>query len=210
MSSPALAWQPSLFGDAPQPDVDASFSALVRDQLDATAWIDHAPAWVSGADALFQHILDTADWHTGETVIHGERKTYPRLLAQWPYHPDENTLPPILERIRALLSARYGRHFDSVHANLYRDGRDSVAWHGDRIPRSVHDPLVAIVSLGHPRRFLLRPRGGTTQRTLLLGRGDLLVTGGTTQRTWQHAVPKVAHAGPRISLTLRHSTNDAP
>lgn len=105
-------------------------------------------------------------------------------------------------------SLRYGRHFDSVHATLYRDGRDSVTWHGDRIPRSVRDPLVGIVSLGHPRRFRLRPNGGTTQRTLVPGRGDLLVTGGSAQRTWQHSVPKAASAGPRISLTFRHASND--
>lgn len=205
---PPLAWQPSLFAAAPSPSVDAEFRGMVRDQLDETAWIDHLPGWVSGADALFQWVLDTAEWHTGSTVIQGERKQYPRLLASWPYARGADLLPPVLERIRALLSSRYGRHFDSVHANLYRDGRDSVTWHGDRIARSVRDPLVGIVSLGQPRRFLLRPRGGRVQRTLMLGHGDLLVTGGTAQRTWEHAVPKVAQSGPRISLTLRHSTND--
>jgi alkylated DNA repair dioxygenase AlkB len=143
------------------------------------------------------------------SLFDGAREPDPRLLASWPYQPGADLLPPILERIRTVLSQRYGRHFDSVHANLYRDGRDSVTWHGDRIAASVWQPMVAIVSLGHPRRFLLRPRGGTAQRTLMLGRGDLLVTGGSTQRTWQHAVPKVAVAGPRISLTLRHSSNDA-
>src|ERR1700694_5932712 len=96
-------------------------------------------------------------------------------------------------------------HRDSVSANLYRDGRDSVAWHGDRIPRSLVDPVVATVSLGHARRFLMRPRGGTTQSTLTLGAGDLAVMGGTSQRTWQHAIPKVASAGPRISIAFRHS-----
>jgi alkylated DNA repair dioxygenase AlkB len=206
-TAPPLAWQASLFATGTAPDVDPNFTGLVRDQLDATAWIDHCPGWVSGADELFEWVLDTADWHTGSTVIHGERKQYPRLIASWPYGAGQPPLPPILERMRALLSERYGRTFDSVHANLYRDGRDSVAWHGDRIPRDVRDPLVGIVSLGHPRRFLLRPRDGATRRVIVPGRGDLLVTGGTAQRTWQHSVPKVAAAGPRVSITLRHSRN---
>jgi alkylated DNA repair dioxygenase AlkB len=91
--------------------------------------------------------------------------------------------------------------------NLYRDGRDSVAWHGDRIAREIAEPLVAIVSVGEPRRFLLRPKargGGLATQRLVLGRGELLVTGGTTQRAWEHSVPKVASAGPRMSLTFRH------
>jgi alkylated DNA repair dioxygenase AlkB len=106
--------------------------------------------------------------------------------------------------MRARLSAHYGRRFDSVGVNLYRDGRDSVAWHADRIARTVDDPLVAIVSLGHPRRFLLRPVGGRTALTLSPQAGDLVVMGGSSQRTWQHTVPKSASAGPRISVTFRH------
>jgi alkylated DNA repair dioxygenase AlkB len=104
-----------------------------------------------------------------------------------------------------LLVQRYERSFDSVSANLYRDGRDSVAWHGDHIPRRIVDPVVATVSLGHPRRFVMRPREGTTELSLALGMGDLVVMGGTSQRTWLHAVPKVATAGPRISVAYRHS-----
>jgi alkylated DNA repair dioxygenase AlkB len=112
---------------------------------------------------------------------------------------------PLIEDMRVELSARYGVEFDSVGLNLYRDGRDSVAWHRDRIGKEVEDPVVAIASVGEPRRFLVRPYGGGSSRVFLLGRGDLLVTGGTTQRTWQHTVPKVARAGPRISITFRHS-----
>jgi alkylated DNA repair dioxygenase AlkB len=93
-----------------------------------------------------------------------------------------------------------------VSANLYRDGRDSVAWHGDRVARTIAEPLVAIVSLGHPRRFLLRPKeGGAARLALDPQHGDLVVMGGTSQRGWQHTIPKVASAGPRISVTLRHS-----
>jgi alkylated DNA repair dioxygenase AlkB len=105
-----------------------------------------------------------------------------------------------------LLSNRYDVAFDSVGANLYRDGRDSVAWHGDRVLRTVAVATVAIVSLGAPRRFLLRPRGGGRSIVHRLGPGDLLVMGGTCQRTWQHCVPKSANpVGPRISVTFRHA-----
>jgi alkylated DNA repair dioxygenase AlkB len=88
---------------------------------------------------------------------------------------------------------------------LYRNGRDSVAWHRDKLPQSLVDPIVALVSLGEPRRFLLRPRGGGRSHRFQLGAGDLLVTGGRTQRDWEHTVPKVAAAGPRISVAFRHS-----
>ena len=105
---------------------------------------------------------------------------------------------------RVSLSARYGVHFDSVGINLYRDGADSVAWHRDRIPPEIVDPVVALVSLGAPRAFLLRPQGGGRSRAFKLGRGDLLVTGGQTQRRFEHSVPKVKSSGPRMSIVLRH------
>jgi alkylated DNA repair dioxygenase AlkB len=103
----------------------------------------------------------------------------------------------------AALSAHYGSDLSTVSANLYRDGHDSVAWHGDRIGRQRSRTIVAIVSLGSSRRFLLRPAGGGRSLRLTPGPGDLLVLGGTCQRTWQHAVPKCAAAGPRISLMFR-------
>ena len=86
----------------------------------------------------------------------------------------------------------------------YRDGRDSVAWHGDTIGRGRAEyTMVAIVSVGDPRRLLLRPRGGGSSIALTMGHGDLVVMGGSCQRTWEHAVPKVAHSGPRLSVQFR-------
>ncbi len=104
-----------------------------------------------------------------------------------------------------VLSARYGVAFTQVGTNLYRDGADSVAWHGDRVARELPSAVVALVSLGTSRPFRLRPTGGGTSVGLLPGPGDLLVMGGTCQRTWQHAVPKVRAAGPRISVQFRHA-----
>lgn len=127
----------------------------------------------------------------------------PRLVTGW----GMAELPPALEPLRASLSARYRLTFDSVHVNLYRSGADSVAWHGDTVRKVMRDPLVAIVSLGEPRRFRLRPRGGGRACAgFLLGGGDLLVMGGAAQHDYEHSVPKVAAAGPRMSVTFRHSS----
>ncbi len=98
----------------------------------------------------------------------------------------------------------YGQAFDCIGLNLYRDGRDSVAWHGDRTERGRAVTTVAVLSLGSPRRFLLRPAGGGPSRATWMFSGDLLVMGGTCQHTWEHSIPKVAHAGPRMSVTFRH------
>ena len=199
-----LIWQPSLLAVDTTVDVDRSFSALERIQLDPTAWVDHAPGWVTGADSLFEEILSNRDWGQRSRRMYDKRVKEPRLVAPWNAASGKPLEPPILEEIRVLLSERYERTFDQVGFNLYRDGRDSVAWHGDRIKKEIEDPIVALVSVGEPRKFLLRPKGGGSSKTFMLGRGDLLVTGGKTQRTWEHSVPKVAKAGPRISLAYRH------
>jgi alkylated DNA repair dioxygenase AlkB len=130
----------------------------------------------------------------------------PRLVHN--YKMGEPLPHPVLEEAREALSAHYlpelGEPFVTAGCCYYRDGRDSVAWHGDTIGRGrTHDTLVAIVSLGDPRRLALRPRGGGESLSFELGHGDLLVMGGSCQRTWEHAVPKVAHAGPRISVQFR-------
>ena len=204
MESPG-AWQPSLFGQGeawPDPD----FSGLVRHQLDDTAWVDHVAGWLRGADTLFEQLMSSAQWEATTQELYGKVVVTPRLVARWAAPADLASLPPVVGRMRELLGHRYGRSFDSVGANLYRNGRDSVAWHGDHIPPRIIDPVVATVSLGHPRRFLMRPRLGRTELSLALGMGDLVVMGGSSQRTWLHAVPKVAAAGPRISVAYRHST----
>jgi alkylated DNA repair dioxygenase AlkB len=114
---------------------------------------------------------------------------------------------PWLEDARASLSARYDLRFDSIGMNLYRDGADSVAWHRDRIPSEIVDPVVALVSLGEPRTFLLRPQGGGRSLAFKLGHGDLFVTGGRTQRRFEHSVPKVKVSRPRMSIAFRHGVS---
>lgn len=204
MSSPDLAWQPSLLDATAEPGIDESFSSLRRLRLDVRSWVDHAPGWVAGSDRLFAELLAGVDWGQRSRRIYDHHVLEPRLTSWWSTGSGLPLEPAVLERMRTVLSARYGVELDSMGLNLYRDGRDSVAWHGDRIARKIAEPVVAIVSVGEPRKFLLRPKGGSRSTTFLLGRGDLLVTGGTTQRTWQHTVPKMAAAGPRISISFRH------
>jgi len=194
----------SLFGRG-EARFDARFSTVRRIALDDTAWIDYAPGWVQGADRLFDEVLAGREWAQRSRRMYQGRVLEPRLTsAPWTPESGAPLRPPLLEEMRRRLSDRYGVELDSVGFNLYRDGRDGVAWHGDKIRREIAEPIVALVALGEARRFLLRPVGGGASRTFHLGGGDLLVTGGTTQRRWQHAVPKVAHAGPRISLAFRH------
>jgi len=196
-------FQPSLLEREP-PSLDLSFSTLERIRLDADGWIDLAPGWVRGSDRLFAEVRAVRSWGVRTRWMYARRVVEPRLTSSWSAASGEPLVPPLVEEMRRVLSARYGVLLDSAGFNLYRDGQDGVAWHRDRIRADVVDPVVALVSLGEPRRLLLRPLGGGRSRTLRLGRGDLLVTGGSTQRSWEHSVPKVARAGPRISIALRH------
>jgi alkylated DNA repair dioxygenase AlkB len=207
--SPDLAWQPSLLALGEVVEVERSFSGLRRVELDDEAWVDHCPGWIAGADRLFEEILAGRDWGQRSRKMYDQKVREPRLTSTWNAGAGGPLTPPVLEDIREVLSDRYSRVFDSVGFNLYRDGRDSVAWHGDHIRREIEDPIVALISLGEPRKFLLRPKGGGGSRAFMLSGGDLLVTGGTTQRTWDHSVPKVARAGPRISLAYRHDMDAA-
>ena len=208
-ASPDLVWQPSLLAITETVDIDRSFAGFERIELDADSWVDHAPGWVAGADRLFGEILVGRNWEQRSRKMYDKKVQEPRLTAPWSLHSGEPLEPPILEEIRLILSQRYERQFDTVGFNLYRDGRDSVAWHADRIRKEIEDPIVALVSVGEPRKFLIRPKGGGASRPFHLGRGDLLVTGGKTQREWEHSVPKVARAGPRISLAYRHDLDPA-
>ena len=200
-------YQPSLFGAA-APGFDATFAEARRIQLDDDAWIDLVPGWVIGADPLFEQLRTGTTWGQRTRWMYDHRVLEPRLTASWRLASGEPLEPPIVEQMRASLSARYGVVFDAVGFTLYRDGKDSVAWHRDRIRREIDRPIVPLVSLGEPRKLMFRPRGGGPSRAFPIGHGDLLVTGGSTQRTWEHAVLKVARAGARISFAFRYSVDD--
>jgi alkylated DNA repair dioxygenase AlkB len=195
---PELTWQPSLLGSQP-PSFDATLHGARRRFLGAGAWVDLVPGWVQGADALFDEVVDSAPWREpADRPMYDRVVAVPRLIAT---HWEDK--PPLLQAASTCLGRHYGRRLRSVTANLYRDGRDSVAWHGDKVRMVRKDTVIAILSLGSPRRFLLRPTGGGPSIGWELQSGDLLVMGGTCQTTWQHCVPKRAHAGPRASVMFR-------
>ena len=205
-SVPAIAWQPSLWA-AEGTVIDASFGGLRRTQLDGESWVDHCPGWMSGSDRAFEELLRTVAWSQRRRWMYDRHVDEPRLTSWHRINPQTGDVHPWLEEALTALSTRYHVVFDSVGINLYRDGADSVAWHRDRIPPEIVDPVVALVSLGERRTFLLRPEGGGRSRAFRLGHGDLLVTGGQTQRRFEHSVPKVKTAGPRMSLAFRHGVN---
>ena len=198
-----LPFQRALFGAAAT-SFDRSYSGVRRVLLDAACWIDHAEGWVGGADLLFEQVLASRRWAQRRRRMYDRLVDEPRLTAPWNAASGELLEPAILEEMRRSLGARYEVAFDSVGFNLYRDGRDGVAWHRDHIRAEIPEPTIALVSLGERRKLLVRRRGGGPSRAFLLGRGDLFVTGGRTNREWEHSVPKAARAGPRISLAFRY------
>lgn len=185
--------------------------AVRRTTLDHGAWVDVRPGWVTGSDELFTRLAlggpAGVEWRGEQRQMWDKQVTTPRLLR---FYREHERLPDaVLEQARLALSTHYvtelGEPFATAGMCLYRDGRDSVAWHGDRFGRAAeHDTMVAIVSLGAPRALLLRPRGGGESVRHVLGHGDLLVMGGSCQRTWDHCVPKTNQpVGPRISIQFR-------
>jgi alkylated DNA repair dioxygenase AlkB len=199
-----VSWQPSLL-DGGEPSIDVSYDGLRRIQLDDRSWIDYCPGWLSGSDAVFDQLASTARWQQRTVMMWDKELPEPRLTAGWSAEADH--APALLTAMCQLLSDRYAIGFDLVWVNLYRDGQDSVAWHGDRNRLAMTRPMVATVSLGARRKFQLRRRGSTTiAHTLTPGVGDLVVMGGECQNEWEHAVPKTARAvGARMSVTIRHS-----
>lgn len=207
---PVVAWQTTLVEPA---DIaaDMSFGRLDRVNLDDQSWVDHVPGWLTASDELFELLLREAQWQQRRRPMYDRVVDEPRLVASWGFDGVPLELPSRVEQVRQVLGRRYHVEFDSVLINLYRDGRDSVAWHGDTVRKVLEAPLVATVSLGERRRFLLRAgAGGRATKTFQLGAGDLLVMGGSCQHDWQHTVPKVAAAGARMSITLRHSRARQP
>ena len=218
-----------------------------RVALSRGAWIDVQRGWLAGSAALFGRLAEGVPWRAERRRMYDKTVDVPRLLC---FFGEDAPLPdPVLGACRDALSAHYAAELREpfVTAGLcyYRDGKDSVAWHGDRIGRgSTEDTMVAILSLGEARPLLLRPRGGGQSgggqsgggqsggeqrggrqsggrqsgggqsgggqsgdgqaRRYALGHGDLIVMGGSCQRTWEHAVPKSARpTGPRISVQFR-------
>ncbi len=197
-----------------EPVLGSLGGSVRRTMLSRGAWVDLRPGWLAGSGAVFGRLLETVPWRAERRQMYDKVVAVPRLLC---FYGEGEPLPdPALAAAGRALNAHYqaelGEPFRTAGLCLYRDGRDSVAWHGDTIGRGqTEDTMVAILSLGTPRPLMLRPRGGgpaspARSRPLRfeVGHGDLLVMGGSCQRTWEHGVPKTSQAvGPRISVQFR-------
>lgn len=173
-----------------------------RHELAGGAWVDVAVGWAPDADELFALLRATVPFRGHRRRMYDRVVDEPRLTHRWAL-PDD-AVPHRLRDMGRTLGERYRHDFTQIGVNLYRDGADGVAWHGDRVARERPEAVVALVALGATRPLRLRPTGGGASVSFPLASGDLLVMGGTCQRTWQHSVPKVARSGPRISVQFRH------
>ena len=197
LAEPVL--QGSLFG-AGTPGLAASLPRH-RTDLDHDAWIVHVPGWVVGEQTLLDELAGSTSWHAHRRPMYDRMVDVPRLTASL---PADGPGHPLLDDIVHALVRRFDQPFERISLALYRDGRDSVAPHGDQVARDLDTSVMATVSCGAPRRFLLSPVAGGRSISFDLGRGDLLVMGGTIQRTWRHSIPKTNRAvGPRLCIMFR-------
>ena len=196
---PGPGLQATLFGDGPP-----ALAGDLPDQridLGAGAWIQRVPGWVTGEQTLFDDVVATTSWHAHRRPMYDRMVDVPRLTATL---PDDGPVHPVLAEVADRLQACHGTTFDRIGLALYRDGRDSVAPHGDQIVRDLDESVMATVSCGATRRFVLSPVAGGPSTSFDLGHGDLLVMGGTIQRTFRHGVPKTNRAvGPRLCIMFR-------
>jgi alkylated DNA repair dioxygenase AlkB len=200
-----------LFGDeehAGKAEVDETFAAAQRVRLDAHSWVEHVPGWLSGAERLFEELLEVGGWEQRQRWMYGEKVTEPRLTAEY---PDLTSAPQTLQQAARTLTAHYGVTYDRLWLNLYRDHRDSTGWHGDGASTRRRECVVPVLSLGAARRFLVRPTAGGPSSTFRPLAGDLIVMGGRCQTDWRHCVPKqTSPADSRISVNFAASSQTLP
>jgi alkylated DNA repair dioxygenase AlkB len=193
-----MSAQLSLFG-RDLPAIRRGFARVQRIELDRCCWLEYAPEFIAGDGALFEALVQAMQFRQERRVMYDREVDVPRLYASY---PNDGPGHPLLREVGAQLAERYGASFERIGIAHYRDGRDSVAWHRDHMPRD-RPTLVATLSLGTPRRFSFRPYGGGAARAFSLGAGDLFVMGGMCQAHWEHCVPKRSHAEPRMSCMYR-------
>ncbi len=172
-----------------------------RTELDGGAWVEVRRGWLLGADTMCEELIRDVPWG------HHRRRMYDRVVDEprltWRRGDGEDLPHPGLKMVGEELERIYRVPLLGPGLNYYRDGRDSVAFHGDRELRLLSDTVVAIVTLGATRPFLLRPSGGGRSSDFRPASGDLLVMGGACQALFEHGVPKIAASGPRVSATWR-------
>ncbi len=203
-----LVYQTSLFDEpGAEPELEPLGDAVERIDLGQGAWLDVRPGWVTNSDELFERLAQRVPWKADAREMYDRIVAVPRLVS-W-FGPEQALPDTVLGRAQFDLNEHYGRPKDQVFETaglcFYRTGDDSVAWHGDRVGRLIHrDTMVAIVSVGAERILSLRPKGGGEVRRFAVGHGNLVVMGGSCQRTHEHAILKTKQAvGPRISIQFR-------
>lgn len=185
-----------------------------RLQLDDTSWVDVGRGWLTGADELYEALLRDVSWHSSRLFRYDHWVEERRLGSYW-----RRGLPlphPALAEVHKALQRRYRATFDGFGMIQYRDGRDGQAFHRDTDMRWLDDTVVAILTLGAKRPWLVRPKsarhsqgpGKGATHDLAPSSGDLIVMGGRCQADWEHSVPYLpgSHVGVRISLQWRHAT----
>ncbi|AMM21201.1 DNA repair protein [Frondihabitans sp. PAMC 28766] len=211
----SISFQTSLFDDFEAPAADgvaaprlgALGDAVERIDLGEGAWLDVRPGWVTGSDELFERLVDEVPWHADRREMYDRVVDVPRLVS-W-FGSDDAFPDPLLVEAQQKLNDHYGRPpqqvFETAGLCFYRTGDDSIAWHGDKVgPAIDRDTMVAIVSVGAARSLAVRSRSGGEVRRFPVGHGDLLVMGGSCQRTHEHSIAKTKRAvGPRISIQFR-------
>ena len=194
-------------------------ATVERLELDEHSWVDVARDWLVGADEVFEHLRDHVPWSTSQLFRYDHVVEERRLGASW---RRGSPLPhPVLADVTRWLQTRYRAYFDGFSLIRYRDGRDGQAFHRDTDMRYLDDTVIAVLTLGARRPWLLRPWIGSASRKwddrpgkgathdLQPGNGDLIVMGGRTQADWQHSVPYLSDrpgasaVGERISLQWR-------
>jgi alkylated DNA repair dioxygenase AlkB len=187
---------------------ESLFGHSERRRLAHGAWVDVRAGWLEGGVRLFDELVGVVPWRAERRQMYDRVLDVPRLVSFHDLVHDDaphTALKQIRRRLNDIYAGELGEPFTTAGLCLYRDGNDSVAWHGDTIGRSsTEDTMVAILSLGATRTFALRPRGGGRSLRIQHRHGDLLVMGGSCQRTWEHAIPKTTRpTGPRISIQFR-------
>ena len=190
------------------PVQESLFALSDRRQLSDGAWLDVRPGWLSDGTELVSELQAAVPWRAERRRMYDRVLDVPRLVSFHDLTVDAAPHPAVAKlrrRHNDIYAGDLGEPFTSVGLCLYRDGTDSVAWHGDTLGRgATQDTVVAIISVGATRTFALRPRGGGPALRLPQRHGDLVVMGGSCQRTWEHAIPKTATpCGPRISIQFR-------
>jgi alkylated DNA repair dioxygenase AlkB len=186
-------------------EFDNDFVDVQRHDLDENSWIEVIPRFVGNPDLLFGQLRESLDWSQRQRWMYDRKVDEPRLTADYP----QLDVAPVdaLRVLASRLSRAYDIPYDGAWVNLYRDQRDSTGWHGDWASCKLDICTVPVLTLGHPRRFLIKHRTGGPSKRFVPASGDLIVMRGRCQADWRHSVPKqTPPAAARISVNFQSTT----